>query len=133
MSTIRRFHCIRDNSKQIQNQLGYWMKQTKTSFWLIILIPLPYSLGKRPKFHLIFGCGNFVEKRSFRRVSGDSSDTLWKLCVSIKFPHQEMKSWYFTQWFLFGKNTQIIGQFGGQSNFIKLSINDFFLSLLETK
>ena len=32
------------------------------------------TLGKTPKIHLISSCGNFVEKHSFRRVSGDSLD-----------------------------------------------------------
>ena len=80
------------------------MKQTKTSFWLIILIPLPYLLGKIPKFHLIFGCGNFVERRSLRRVSGDSSDSLWKLrFYKVSTSRDGMLVFYAVT--SFGKNT----------------------------
>ena len=37
------------------------------------------SLRKIPKFHLISWCRNFVERHSLRRVSGELSETLWKL------------------------------------------------------
>ena len=39
-------------------------------------------------------CGNFVERHSFRRVSGDSPKTLRKLHLSIKFSRQEVR-WNF--------------------------------------
>ena len=42
-------------------------------------------------FHLISWSGNFVERHSFRRVSGKSPETLRKLCFSTKFPHQEIR------------------------------------------
>ena len=32
-----------------------------------------------------------MERHSFRRVSRDPPDTLWKLCGSTKFPHQEQR------------------------------------------
>ena len=34
--------------------------------------------------HLISWCGNFVDRHSFRTVSGE---TMGKLCLSTKFPH----------------------------------------------
>ena len=46
---------------------------------------------KIAKFHLISRSGNFVEKRSFLRVS---PETLWKLCLSAKYLHQEIR-WNF--------------------------------------
>ena len=54
------------------------------------------SLRKKPKFdliswHLISWCGNFVERHSFRKASGESPETLRKLCLSTKFPHQEIR------------------------------------------
>ena len=41
------------------------------------------SLPKIPQFPLISWCGNFVEKHSFRIVSGDSPETLRKLMEAI--------------------------------------------------
>ena len=41
---------------------------------------------KIPQFHLISWCGNFVKRHSFRIVFGES-----KLCLSTKFPHQEIR------------------------------------------
>ena len=35
--------------------------------------------------------GNFMEIHSFRRFSGDLAETLWKLRVSTKYPHQEIQ------------------------------------------
>ena len=49
------------------------------------------TLRKIPWFHLISWCGNFVERNSFRIVSGDSPETMWKLCLSTKFSHQEIR------------------------------------------
>ena len=45
-----------------------------------------------PWFHLISWYGNFAERHIFRIVSGDLPETLRKLCLSAKFPHQEI-SW----------------------------------------
>ena len=41
------------------------------------------------KYHLISWCGN-LDRHSFRRVSGDSPETVQKLYLSTKFPHQEL-------------------------------------------
>ena len=49
------------------------------------------TLRKIPQFHLIFWCGNFVERRSFRIVLGELYKTMRKLCLSTKFPHQEIR------------------------------------------
>ena len=48
------------------------------------------SLGKIPQFHLIFWCGNFVERQSFHIVSGNSPKTMRKLSLSTKFSHQKI-------------------------------------------
>ena len=48
-------------------------------------------LRKLTKFHLISICGNFIETFNYRRVSGESPETLQKLCNSINFPHQEIR------------------------------------------
>ena len=61
------------------------------------LLPCQDSLHKIPYFQLIFWCGHFVETRSFRRVLGELSKNLWKLYVSIKFPHQKTK-WNCCTW-----------------------------------
>ena len=52
------------------------------------------SLRKIPKFYLIYWFGNFVERHSFGTVLGESPETLRKLCLSTKFPHQEIR-WNF--------------------------------------
>ena len=49
----------------------------------------PTTLSKMLWFHLIFWCGNFVERRSFR--IGDSPETMRKLCLSTKFSHQKIR------------------------------------------
>ena len=49
------------------------------------------SLHKKLYFHLIFWCGSFVETHSSCRVSEESSETLWKLCLFTKFAHQEIR------------------------------------------
>ena len=49
------------------------------------------TLHKIPKFHLISWCGNFKERHSFRVVSGDSPETMRKLYLSQKFPHQKIR------------------------------------------
>ena len=49
------------------------------------------TLRKIPYFHLISWSKNFVEKHSFRIVSGKSPETMRKLCLSAKSPHQEIR------------------------------------------
>ena len=44
-----------------------------------------------PLLHLIPWFGNFVVKHSFRIVSGESPETMRKLCLSTKFSHQEIR------------------------------------------
>ena len=46
-----------------------------------------WTLRKISSFHLNCWCGNFVERHSFRIVS----ETMEKLCLSEKFPHQEIR------------------------------------------
>ena len=42
-------------------------------------------------FWLISRCGNFVQRHSFRIVSGESPETLRKLWLSTKFPHHKIR------------------------------------------
>ena len=49
------------------------------------------TLRKIAWFHLISWCGNFLERHSFRIVSGDSPKTMRKLYLSTKSPHQEIR------------------------------------------
>ena len=46
--------------------------------------------AKNTAMHLISLCGNFVERHSFSIVSGKSPETMRKLCLPTKFPHQEI-------------------------------------------
>ena len=48
------------------------------------------TLRKIVLFQLISWCGNFVERHSFRIVLGDLPNTMRKLCLSTKFPHQKI-------------------------------------------
>ena len=52
------------------------------------------TLRKIPKFHLISWCGNFVETHSFCKILSESPETLGKLKVPTKFPHQKIR-WNF--------------------------------------
>ena len=51
-----------------------------------------FPLHKIPKFHLILWYRNFVE--SFCRALGNSPKPMRKLCLSTKFPHQDIR-WNF--------------------------------------
>ena len=58
-----------------------------------VMLLLRYIISNfTAKFHLILWHGKFAEKRSFRRVLGRSPETLRKLYLSAKFPHQEIRS-----------------------------------------
>ena len=57
----------------------------------IKLSPLKYSLRKTASYHLTSWCGNFVEMHSFRIFSFVLPETIQKLCLSAKFPHQEVR------------------------------------------
>ena len=50
-----------------------------------------HTLCKIPSFHLISWCRNFVERHSFRIVLGNLPETLRKLCIYAKFPHQKIR------------------------------------------
>ena len=65
-----------------------------------------------------FLCGNFVKRSSFLKVSGDSSETMRKLCLSSKFPHQEIR-WNYG---ILRNGTYRFTEF----YFIKISHNTFF-------
>ena len=62
-----------------------------SSHFQIILHSKDISLRKIPYFYLISWCGSFVERHSFHIVSSNLPETMWKLCLSTKFPHQEIK------------------------------------------
>ena len=49
------------------------------------------ALRKISLFHLISWCGNFAGRYIFRIVSGGSPETIQKLCLSTKFPYQEIR------------------------------------------
>ena len=70
-----------------------WWKKIR-NVMLVNIISVIYvniTLHKIPQFHLISWCGNFVERHSFRIVSGDSPEAVRKLCLSTNFPHQEIR------------------------------------------
>ena len=61
------------------------------SFSPILKSNLKFSLRKIPWFHLISWCGNFAARHSFRIVSEDLPETMRKLYLSTKFPHQKIR------------------------------------------
>ena len=52
------------------------------------------SLRKIQWFHLISWWLNFAERQHFRIVSGNLFETMQKLCLSTKCPHQKIRSNY---------------------------------------
>ena len=77
---------------QIRSFLRIWSHLLKKSLMGIFIL-YSETLRKAPKLYLIYRCGNFVDRHSFCKapVSGDSSETLGKLCISTKFPYQEIR------------------------------------------
>ena len=84
----------------IMNMYGYvqntgpkpkilWLFSKRYYQWKVNCIALPQFtlIHKIPQFPLISCCGNFMERRSLRRVSGASSETLRELRYSQKFPY----------------------------------------------
>ena len=53
--------------------------------------PFRFTVRKVPKFCLISWCGNLMESHNFRKVLGESPETLLKLCASTKPPYQEIR------------------------------------------
>ena len=62
---------------------------------------LKNTLYRISKFQLISWSGYFTERYSFRRVSGESPETLRRLCLSTKFPHQEISILRSDSWLLY--------------------------------
>ena len=58
---------------------------------LMIAIVIQTITAKNTVVWPDFRCGNFAERYSFRRVSGESPETMQKLCLSAKCPHQEVR------------------------------------------
>ena len=57
--------------------------------WVVYLCKIrQVALSKIPKFHLISWNGYFLETHSFRRIFCHSPETLQKLCIFKKCPHQ---------------------------------------------
>ena len=86
----------------MRTEMQQYVNQIKRVFWCILKIDFAIffflavvfkriALRRIPKFYLISWCANFVERHSFRRVSGDSPKTLGKLCLFAKCPHQEIR------------------------------------------
>ena len=65
--------------------------------------------------HLISWCNNFVERHSFLTVLGNPPETMWKLCLSTRFSHQEI--WW--NYGIFCNATNISGDVFLQNNFFK--------------
>ena len=72
----------------------YWKQSIQFCCYLIADFKhaVPFILQKISQFSSNFLVWEFCEKAQFRIVSGESPETMRKLCISIKFPHQEI-SW----------------------------------------
>ena len=70
-------------------------RETYKMFFSIVIGFLNFdsmiSLRKIPYFHLISWCGNFVK---IAQNYGESPETMRKICLSTKFPHQEIRRNY---------------------------------------
>ena len=64
-----------------------------TAIYILILFSVIWNLILRKMrwSHLISWTWIFMESHSFRIVSGESPETMRKLCLSTKFPHQEIR------------------------------------------
>ena len=64
---------------------------TKCSWLAILMAQFLTHCVKYWNLTLTSWCGNFLERHVFCIVSGDSPETMQKLCLSTKFPHQEIR------------------------------------------
>ena len=71
--------------KEIIEKLFFWKKTYLRSFKHYV---------KDSNFTKNSWCGKFLERYSFHKISGESPETLRKLCLSPKFPHKELR-WKF--------------------------------------
>ena len=80
------------------------------------------TLSKILQFHLIPWCGNFVERHSLPIVLCDSPETMRKLRLSTKLPHQEIR-WNYGIFCSVGKNL-----FSNYFSRKKMSVSDDLIS-----
>ena len=93
--TSATIHCAKNvrmwvNTDQNNSEYGHMSRNDLTD-WYWASYGFYLSLRKILWFHLIFWCGNFVERHSFLIVPGDWPETMRKLCLSTKFSHQEIR------------------------------------------
>ena len=77
-----------------------------------------HGTAKNTEFHLISWCENFVERHSFRIVSGESPENVRQLCLFTEFPHQDDMWNYgiFTVWPLgFNISQKLFSRFSHES------------------
>ena len=67
------------------------MRSSETDIFFLEKLVLKNFLPTLQKNTVISWCGNIVERCSFRIVSGESDKTMGKMCLSTKFPHQEIR------------------------------------------
>ena len=79
---------MRENAEKMQTRKT---PNTDTFYAVLWSVLRKESLRKIPYFHLIFWCGNFVKRHKFRIVLGKLSGTMRKLCLSTKYPHQNIR------------------------------------------
>ena len=79
------------------------MRSSETDIFFLEKQVLKNFLPTLKKNTVISWCGNIVERRSFRIVSGELHKTMGKLCLSKKFPHQEIR-WNCSSFDSVGKN-----------------------------
>ena len=90
------FTCLEKSNYMKDNmKVNVKLVETEDSIpFALTLLNISYlleTLRKIPWFHLISWCEKFMERHSFRIISGDSPKTMRKLCLSTKFPHQEIR------------------------------------------
>ena len=73
------------------NLIDFKFSRWECARQLSITSAIPPFSDANFQINVISWCGNFVERHSFCIVSGESPETMRKLCLSTKFSHQEIR------------------------------------------
>ena len=95
------FSCIRteygeirsvwENTDQKNSEYVDFLHSVRNSYTAQLIMIMIEHTAKNTVISSISWCENFVERHSFRTISGDSPKTMQKLCLPTKFLHQEIR------------------------------------------
>ena len=108
------FSCIRteygeirsvwENTDQKNSEYVDFLHSVRNSYTAQLIMIMIEHTAKNTVISSISWCGNFVERHSFRTISGDSPKTMQKLCFPQNFYTRkfgEITVQYFSQWYPF--------------------------------